>query len=563
MHFRYLSFVALLVVPAFARAWGGDGHQLTCLIAEDHLTPAAQAGIRQLIGSAYISDAENANWADEIRRDRTETGPWHFVDIPIDAAGFDEKRDGQDGNNVIDKITFFENVLKDKSVSKSDRVEALKFVVHLVGDVHQPLHCAERNKDKGGNLRLVFMPGQPMATNLHSVWDSGILERHMGKARNLDYSDKLNAAITPQQAKQWARGTPTDWAKASKKMMDERHRSTMEYEWGLKDPRYHANAVPYFENNGIDQKLAPAAGYFADEWHARVSDSTAFCKSYNDFIVWNLDQFTKQTGMDGWYVDNVRPVACDNIDAGRGYRLPDGRVQPTYQMFDTREQFLRVRAMFQDNGKADKFVLHMTNHMIMPWIGAADLALDGEDHVTFPDMHKDFIDFWSLARLRLDYQQCQGTPVTFLQEFQGNWETPDLQRVMRSYTAMTILNDVLPGANPNGQNNAVWAGRNRFGIDANDVTFVPYWTKDSGIDLGGDSLYASSWRRPGSVMIAIVNTGAIDAVANLKLDAAKLGVTDADLQHATDADTGEPVSLAVPVKRHDYRQVMIGTPVSR
>ena len=346
---------------------------------------------------------------------------------------------------------------------------------------------------------------------------------------------------------------------AARKMAEQRQASTMEYQWGLKDLRYHANAVPYYENNGMDPKFAPAAGYFADEWHARVSDSSAYCRSLSDFIVYSLDSFVKQTGMDGWYVDNVRPVACDNLDAGRGYRLPDGRVQPTYQMFDTREFFLRVRAMLADNGKSGKFVLHMTNHMIMPWIGAADLALDGEDHVTFPDMHKDFIDFWSRDRLRLDDAAPQGTPVTFLQEYQGNWTTPDLERVMRAYTAMTILNDVLPGANPNGRNNAVWAGRHRFGIDAADVTFVPYWTPDNGVAVAGPGLYASSWRRPGQVLVAVVNTGDGPTTAALALDPAKLGLSTDDLTHAVDADTGKPVSLAgVPVGRHDYRQVMVG-----
>jgi hypothetical protein len=345
----------------------------------------------------------------------------------------------------------------------------------------------------------------------------------------------------------------------SRRMVEQRQSSTMAYQWGPAGAAYHANAVPYFENNGIDPKFAPAAGYFADEWHARVSDSTAFCDSYTDFIVWNLDRWCKQTGMDGWYVDNVRPVACDNVDAGRGYRLPDGRVQPTYQMFATREQFLRVRAMFQDNGKTGKFVLHMTNHMIMPWIGAADLALDGEDHVTFPDMHKDFADFWSPARLRLDYAAPQGTPVTFLQEYQGNWASPDLDRAMRAYTAMTIVNDILPGANPNGRNNAVWSGRARFGIDAADVRFVPYWTPDNGVTVtGGPALYAASWRRPGRALIAIANGGPADAVVTLKLDPAKLGVSADDLAHAVDADTGESVSASIPVPRHDYRQVMVG-----
>jgi len=114
-------------------------------------------------------------------------------------------------------------------------------------------------------------------------------------------------------------------------------------------------------------------------------------------------------------------VADDNVDAGRGYRLPDGRIQPSYQMFDTRQFFLRVRAVFAENGKSGKFVLHMTNHMMVPWIGAADIALDGEDHVTFPELGKDFIDFWSPERMRLDFPEQSGVAVTFLQEYQGKW----------------------------------------------------------------------------------------------------------------------------------------------
>jgi hypothetical protein len=356
---------------------------------------------------------------------------------------------------------------------------------------------------------------------------------------------------------------------ACKKLVDRAHASSTGYLFGFDSPKYHLNAVPYFENNQIDPTLAPASAYFADQWHARVSDSLCFDRSLTNFIVYSLDNWTKQDNIDGWYIDNVRPVACDNIDAGRGYRLPDGRIQPTYQMFATRQHLLRIRAMFQDNGKSGKFVLHMTNHMIMPWIGAADLALDGEDHVTFPDMHKDFIDFWSAARMRLDDQQPQGTPVTFLQEYQGNWQSADLDRVMRAYTAMTILNDVLPGANPNGHNHPVWAGRERFGIDAHDVTFVPYWNTDNGVSVdsrtGGEFL-ASSWRRPGRVLIAVVNRGPCSATATLRLDAAKLGVAPGALGRAIDADTGQPIptasaepgTLALPVDRHDYRQLLIG-----
>jgi hypothetical protein len=348
---------------------------------------------------------------------------------------------------------------------------------------------------------------------------------------------------------------------ASRQMVQQRQHMDMGYEFGFSSPKYHANAVPYFENNGIDKNFAPASGYFADQWHSRVSDSLCFDKSLTDFIVYNLSNWCQETGIDGWYVDNVRPVACDNIDAGRGYCLPDGRIQPTYQMFDTRNHFLRVRATFQDLGKNGKIVLHMTNHMIMPWIGAADLALDGEDHVTFPEMNKDFIDFWSPSRMRLDYWRQSGTAVTFLQEYQGNWTSDDLDRVMRAYTAMTILNDVLPGANPNGHNKAVWHGRDRFGIDTPDVTFHPYWEKQSDIACDGPGIYTAFWTKPGAVLVAIVNTSTTKADATLRIDAAKLGL--AGTCRVMDADTGDSLvmtpdgSIDVPVDRHDYRQVLV------
>jgi hypothetical protein len=216
MKSRYVSISLVLLIPSLAQAWGGDGHQLVCLIADDRLRPAAKAGIHQLLGNdVNISDAQIASWADQIRRERSETGPWHYVDIPVDGKGFEEERDGQKGNNVVDKIADFEKVLKDPNASKNAKAEALKFLVHFVGDLHQPLHCAERNKDKGGNSRLVFFLDRPRATNLHSVWDSAILLAHRGTIRNAAYADKLNAAITPEKAAEWAKGTPTDWANES------------------------------------------------------------------------------------------------------------------------------------------------------------------------------------------------------------------------------------------------------------------------------------------------------------------------------------------------------------
>lgn len=214
--FTRIAAVAVLLLPCLAFAWGGDGHQIVALIAEERLKPATKAAIHGLLGAdANISDAEVCNWADQIKRERRNTAPWHYVDIPTTQPSYAAARDGRDGANVIDAIERFETVLADKSKPKEERAEALKFIVHFVGDVHQPLHCADRNGDHGGNGRLVFFLGRRRAVNLHMVWDSQILIRRKGTTRILDYALALNAKISDLQAAEWQKGTPVNWANES------------------------------------------------------------------------------------------------------------------------------------------------------------------------------------------------------------------------------------------------------------------------------------------------------------------------------------------------------------
>src|SRR4030095_4434754 len=92
---------------------------------------------------------------------------------------------------------------------------ALKFLVHFIGDLHQPLHCADRNGDKGGNTRLVFFLDRKKAISLHAVWDTFILPQSKGKRSVAEYGAELNGRITSKQAKAWAKGTPVDWAMES------------------------------------------------------------------------------------------------------------------------------------------------------------------------------------------------------------------------------------------------------------------------------------------------------------------------------------------------------------
>src|SRR6478609_1709746 len=103
---RTLIALAAMLLPSIVFAWGGEGHQVVAIIAEERLTTVAKDQIHELLGADVdISDAEIANWADQIRRERRETAAWHYVDIPTDQPSYDAKRDGHNGDNVIDAIT--------------------------------------------------------------------------------------------------------------------------------------------------------------------------------------------------------------------------------------------------------------------------------------------------------------------------------------------------------------------------------------------------------------------------------------------------------------------------
>jgi hypothetical protein len=209
-----LAVISILLLPATLYAWGGDGHQIVCLIAEEHLTKKSVAGIRELLGDDHISDAAVASWADNVRREKRSTGPWYYVDIPSTQPAYDAKRDGQNGANVIDKINDFATVLSDPRARKADRTEALKYLVHFVGDVHQPLHCTDRD-DRGGNRRLVFFLDHSRAVSLHMVWDSTILLQRKNRTPILSYAMSLNKQIAAADEQAWATGTPEDWANES------------------------------------------------------------------------------------------------------------------------------------------------------------------------------------------------------------------------------------------------------------------------------------------------------------------------------------------------------------
>jgi nuclease S1 len=226
-HNRSSVRISLLVGFVFAtctqsvHAWGPQGHEIVGRIAELNLTPQAMQAVNELLNGTNatvtirISDDSVANWPDHIRRDRPESAPWHYVDIPFAAVGFDRERDCLNHTGcVVEAIEHFQRVLANKDASSEKRVEALKFLVHFVGDIHQPLHCAERNGDKGGNLCLVRWPGNPNPVRLHGVWDGNLVAKNLDdrKLDALAYADYLDRTFAVPNAESWSTGKPPDWA---------------------------------------------------------------------------------------------------------------------------------------------------------------------------------------------------------------------------------------------------------------------------------------------------------------------------------------------------------------
>ena len=210
---RFVLALSLLsLIPLSANAWGAAGHRIVAMIAENHLTERARQRVTQLLGED-VTLASVASFADEIRNSRPETKQFHFVDIPLAANNYDPTRDCKEtdeGDCVIAAIERFRRELSSSSESAGRRSFALKFLVHLIGDMHQPLHCADNN-DRGGNdVKVTWFGRSGKGINLHSVWDRLIIEE--AGLGDVEFAEALEEGLTPQRIETRQRGTVIEWA---------------------------------------------------------------------------------------------------------------------------------------------------------------------------------------------------------------------------------------------------------------------------------------------------------------------------------------------------------------
>ena len=200
-----LFVLALLTPPVWC--WGPVGHRVTARFAEERLTPRALAAVRGLLERGVrIEDA--ATWADEQREVRGSES-WHYVNVPLTAARYEPGFCPSSGC-VVSKIEEFTRVLRDPKAGLHQKRQALNFLLHFVADLHQPLHVGD-NGDRGGNLLQVLFFDR--GTNLHSVWDSKIMERHTDNKQVWLWD--MTFLANPRMVAEWSKGTPRDWASES------------------------------------------------------------------------------------------------------------------------------------------------------------------------------------------------------------------------------------------------------------------------------------------------------------------------------------------------------------
>jgi hypothetical protein len=213
---RTFLLASTLLITQYAFSWGVTGHRVIGEIAQDHLTKKAKKELRKLIGKETL--AWWSNWPDFIKSDSTwnHASRWHYVDLPghMEKEKFIEELKKLPGKNLYTQIPAMLAEVKDKSLPAEKRREALYFLIHLIGDLHQPLHVG-RDEDAGGNKIVVYWFDKK--TNLHTLWDSMLIE--FQQYSYTEYAKLLNIA-DENRVKAWQSGSLEEWFYESHVMSD-------------------------------------------------------------------------------------------------------------------------------------------------------------------------------------------------------------------------------------------------------------------------------------------------------------------------------------------------------
>lgn len=215
----HAALAALAVcLPSLASAWGEEGHRLTGLVAQQLLTPKAQQGVRALMGRLDL--ANEALYLDQHKAELNQKIPgsrqWHYDDRPVCDPQVPKASYCTDGHCATTQALAQYRTLIDRDATLEERRFALRALVHLVGDMHQPLHASDHD-DAGGNGLAVKLPrpGSPLDTDLHSAWDSTFVAMAVTQRRLALQAQAWLAAAAPADLAAWKKGSPATWGRES------------------------------------------------------------------------------------------------------------------------------------------------------------------------------------------------------------------------------------------------------------------------------------------------------------------------------------------------------------
>ena len=227
--FAWTVLLGWTLTPVVTLAWSAQGHRLVAQIAERELSASARKAVAWLIGPDTLADI--STWADQQVDGLRQTAPWHYVNIPADAPAYNRDRDcpRQPGDGarstgprdcVVDRILFNQERLANTRLDRTDRATALKFLVHLVGDIHQPFHAI--GVERGGNGIPVavfgsstcrYDDGAAFDCNLHALWDGTMIARR--RLSDRQYLVALDGRLARLRRIAARDSSPADWAMES------------------------------------------------------------------------------------------------------------------------------------------------------------------------------------------------------------------------------------------------------------------------------------------------------------------------------------------------------------
>ncbi|MEX2499402.1 MAG: S1/P1 nuclease [Wenzhouxiangellaceae bacterium] len=224
---RLLVEFCSLLLCSQAYGWGANGHRVAAQIADGYLSPEARLAVEDLLGAETLAEA--STWPDFMRADPDEfwqrtANPWHYVTVPPGKT-YAEVGAPEQGDAVT-ALKRFSDTLRDSEASVDDKVLALRFIVHIVADLHQPLHVGN-GEDRGGNdFRITFF-GEP--SNLHRLWDSQLIEE-----KDLSYTEMtawLKAKVSPVDFRAWNTPDPMVWISESAEIRERIYPEDRDLRW--------------------------------------------------------------------------------------------------------------------------------------------------------------------------------------------------------------------------------------------------------------------------------------------------------------------------------------------